>query len=209
MTWGEHLRATGVPVRLVKLAEKPLQGEAYFERVREAAKGLKPGVVYLYGQNGNGKTHMGTWLYSIWHAQQMMEWNEAREKGLAGIGSKLFQPRAMWVTERAMTEALKAYHDERFSFREQARCYTSPEILLIDDVFTERTSETDVSNVTDILETRRDSGRVTIITSNRGPLEMASAYSSRLAERLVDDSLVVEFTGTSERMRRFFQETNN
>lgn len=184
---------------------EPLRGEDYFDEVIVAAGSAAPWplVVYLFGLNGNGKTHMGTWLFWIWHARQMKGWREAVDNGRAGIGTQMFQPRALWTTERSMTEALKAYNDERFSFHEQALHFTAPEILMIDDVFTERTSETDVSNVTDILETRRNAGRITIITSNRGPIEIADRFSARLAERLVDDALVVEFTGVSHRMKRY------
>lgn len=208
--WEDHLRTLGIPTRLVAISAEPLRGEEYFEHVFTAAfaKWPWPSVVFLYGPNGNGKTHMGTWLFWMWHGRQMRGWSDARDRGEVGIGTRIFQPRAMWTTERSLTEALKAYNNERFSFREQAQVFVLPEILMIDDVFTERTSETDVSNVTDILESRRNAGKITIITSNRGPIEIADRYSGRLAERLIDDALVVEFTGSSHRMRRYLSDAS-
>jgi len=187
------------------MALAPLAGEEYFDSVRTAAGSSAPWplVVFLFGANGNGKTHMATWLFATWHGRQMSGWDKQRREQRDGIGTRIFAPRALWTTERMLTESLKAYGNDRFDVRGSMQHYSRPDILLVDDVFTERTSETDVSNVTDILEARRDAGKITIITSNRGPVEISTRFSRRLAERLLDEALVVEFTGPSERMKRF------
>ena len=198
--WEDHLRSLGIPPRLIAYTAAPIPGNGEFESVRTAAGARMPWplVVYLFGDNGNGKTHSATWLFSVWHARQFVKWDSDKGK---------YQPRAKWTTERAVTEALKAYGDDNFDMRRAMLLYTEPDILLIDDVFTEKTSDTDITNITDLLETRRDSDRITIITSNKGPLTISNDYSVRLAERLIDNALVLEFTGPSHRMTQYFKQS--
>lgn len=197
--------STGVPRGIVEEIQHPLSNaDEYAEVVRIAGMKSPWPLVFLHGPNGNGKTHMGSYLYHIWHLRQLVGFRSKREQGLAQIGSNLFQPRAKWITEHDLTAGLKNFSRDGFDYQREFQALLGYDLLYIDDIITEKTTDTDLSNITEIISARNTGSKPTIITSNKDPLAIEQNYSRRLAERLVVGE-VVNFEEGSFRMKKYME----
>lgn len=206
VSWEQRLAWCGVPRALLSIAARPLRGMKEFERVihlQAIPHDEFPPIVYLYGTNGNGKTHMGTWLFSRWLARGFRNYAAAIDESTDAFKAGVWLPTAVWRTFRGMAEAMKNYNAEGgFNFKETAREFIWPDLLMIDDLFSDRASETDVANITHVIDSRLNQSKPTIITSNHLPI-MLEAYSPRLADRVADPLGTIHFTGGSHRLKKF------
>lgn len=200
----------GVPPIYASMALSRLTGRPEFDAVARCAvpraiednvrkENWLPPLVVIYGENGNGKTHMGTWLFSQRMAQAHAAFNARLKSATLAVGE--FPPTGMWVQANRITSALKAFSRGAFDFEREMSQYTMPAVLMIDDLFADGASDYDAANLTELIERRMSAARATIITSNKGPIDIGEAYSRRLADRLSDGE-VVRFTGTSHRGAR-------
>lgn len=158
-----------------------------------------PALVVLYGENGNGKSHMGTWLFSQRMAAAHAGFNARLAAG--ELRDREFPPTGLWVQANRITAALKAFSRGGFDYERDIAEYTRPEVLLIDDLFADGATDYDAANLTEVVDRRLSSGKTTIITSNKGPIDIGEVYSRRLADRLAGGE-VVRFTGISHRGSR-------
>lgn len=195
MSWGAELISTGMPRRIAEMVAEPLVSEGYFKAVIRAATSEHL-LVYLWGANGNGKTHMGSWLFSQWHAANLRRFYGDMETQV-----RAWYPSARWATCNALVAALKNFSRDDFDFEREMRVYSRPDTLMIDDLWADRATQVDVQNVVEIIETRANAGRRTVITGNHNPATIHADISRRFGDRL-NDHLVIEFTGGSHRLQR-------
>lgn len=195
VSWVQELVTTGMPRGIAERHESILQGTPYFAAVIDAVRSPSR-TVYLWGPNGNGKTHMGSWLFSTRHAMAMHRYHRDMTTKLSG-----WYPSARWATSNMITAALKNFSARNFDFEREQRIYTTPDLLLIDDLWADRATEVDVQNIVEIVDVRTANGRRTILTGNHSPIDIETRFSRRFADRLYD-GLMIEFTGASHRMMR-------
>lgn len=178
-----------MPRQIVDMAESPLTGEPEYDAVRALSKQNKK-LVTLYGPNGNGKTHMGSWLFSMWYAGAMYYWSQDT------VGR--WQPSALWTKANQISAALKNFSRGGFDFQREFELFARPYILMIDDLYAEGASDFDNTNLVELIETRLQHKRRTIITTNLSLVDIAERFSPRLADRMRGGE-IVRFNGLSHR----------
>lgn len=198
VSWESELIASGFPRRIVEMAAHPLSGQPCFDAVRKAVHTMST-TVYLWGTNGNGKTHMGSWLLSAWHAIAMRGYYGDAQQRVSG-----WRPSVRWSPCNEITAALRNFSKGHFDYDREMRAYSRPTALMIDDLWPDRATEMDVANIVELVELRRNSGLRTIITSNHDARSLV-ALSRRFADRL-GEGIVVQFTGRSHRVSNRKQE---
>lgn len=185
-----------MPTRYIAFTHGALEGLPEFDEIIALGMMLPdPGtVMYIYGPNGNGKTHMATWLFGQWLALLQAVWH--RDKP-----AKEFPPQGVWISGYDLTQRLKNYSRENFDAQREFQEFTRRQlkVLLIDDVFADRATETDVANIAELVEQRRTRELATIMTGNHSQLDIEQRYSVRLTERVLEGRMV-RFTGKSHRL---------
>jgi len=188
-----NLARAGVPPRIVDRASRPLgtnppDPTAYESLSAVAESAFRnpeaiPLLVMLTGDIGTGKTVMGTRLFGYFaHAQFIAggEW-----------------PNVRWETGYRLTSAVK--YSTGSEYLSCWNLYARPDLLLVDDVFTEKTTVTDVHLIAELIEERKNHYRRTIITTNKTVKDFEN-LSPRLSERLLEDAEIIVFTGSSRRL---------
>lgn len=187
----DALACAGVPRAYVVFGTKPL--DVFTEAQRRSVTRFlldKPVVVLLYGAPGTGKTRIGTWLLANHLHSEHSLWRKNPTEG--------FEPQVRWITGHRLLQGLKAYADEGFDPRQALAEFTRVQLrgLLIDDAFPRRMSDTDIDNISELVERRRTNDQLTILTTNKDFLDI-EGMSGRLADRLRE--CAVAFTGESFR----------
>lgn len=190
--WDSWLITCGMPRRIVEMARAPLTGRSCYDAVRRAVNTDAP-TVYLWGTNGNGKTHMASWLLSRWHLTAMQAYQGDSDARFSG-----WQPTARWATCGDITSALKNFSKGNFDYDREMRAFSRPDVLMIDDLWADRATEYDVASIVELVEARRNHNLRTIITGNHGARDLID-ISRRFADRLAE-GLVIEFDGKSHRI---------
>ena len=144
--------------------------------------GTLPLLVVLTGSPGTGKTHSGTRLFGFAIACAGLQRGKA--------------PTAKWTTGFQATHQIKYAGSE---FMRQWAFFAEPQFLFLDDVFTEKTTETDVHLVAELIETRKNALKRTIVTTNKTLIDF-ERLSARLAERMLEDAEIIAFSGPSMRL---------
>jgi DNA replication protein DnaC len=167
------------------LSQNPID-QAAFDACRDLThldREQLPLLIALQGQPGTGKTVTGTRLLGFFAHNHY-----AQAGKLAGV---------LWTSGYNLTHNVK--YSSGDDYMRTWNRYTSPDYLLIDDVFAEKSTATDVHLVSEMIEDRKNHYRITIITTNKTPAEI-EALSSRLSERLLEDAVIIAFTGPSRRL---------
>jgi DNA replication protein DnaC len=102
-----------------------------------------------------------------------------------------------WVTAASLSRGY-AYDQEAFSK------LTKKHALVIDDLGTEYQDQKEryLATLAEIVETRFAREKITLITTNLGPVEFKARYGERLADRIREDGAFVECGTTSLRRKR-------
>ncbi len=183
-------------IRDSKLPERKLLSDFDFEfqtgldkaQIMELAKldfvGRKQGLI-LAGDSGTGKSHIA--------------------KALLIIGCRQLY-RCRYTTAAAMlTELMASRADD--SLHRKLRQYTSPDILLIDEVGFDRLEQQDARNASlffKVVDGRYCKGS-TILTSNIGFAELGDylgdpVITTAIVDRMVHHSIIISIQGPSWRM---------
>jgi DNA replication protein DnaC len=151
-----------------------------------------PSLVTFYGPPGNGKTRIATYVFADVYAGLIRSYDPTE--------SLAFPPQALWITGRQFFQRMKAYDREGFDWqREMAElCRAQLRVLMIDDAIPETVTPTDSGNLTELIERRRTSNLVTIITTNSDPAAVEAKCSGRLADRLFEGA-IFRYAGRSFR----------
>jgi len=141
--------------------------------------------ILLLGRPGCGKSHLGVAL---------------------GIKAVEAGYRGYFTGATDMTKALVAAWAEG-TFAQKIRTYTSPSILVIDDVGITPFDRTEANAFFQVVNRRYELRSATIVTTNRGLPAWAelfggdSVVAAAILDRLLDRATVVNIKGTSWRLR--------
>jgi DNA replication protein DnaC len=126
-----------------------------------------PRGILLYGGNGVGKTHLAVAAFRR-------------------ILSKGFDGR--FINYQALLRIVKSSYDEGFggSRTEDYRLFEEVEVLLLDDVGSNRVTEWVEDTITDLIAQRHDAQRATIVTTNYSPFYVEGSPFPCLADRIGD-----------------------
>ena len=161
-----------------KLMEKNLTVAKEF--VEGFGKGEKN--LLLIGPTGTGKTHLSTAIAKV-----------LIEKGVE-------------VLYDSAQNIFSAFERDKFKsgygpYEPEATKYTECDLLIIDDLGTEFISQFTVSCLYNLLNTRINKARSTIISTNLSPAELSEKYEDRIYSRIVgEDSRILLFKGKDKRL---------
>lgn len=180
-----RLLSMGMPERLARMSLRRMQPRDAEDRKNLDTLRMLTGVpqnewpllLLLTGSPGTGKTHAAARLFMWW--------------------TTLTPTRGLWTSEYLLTQSLKFPQSNWWA---EWKTFTHPALLVVDDLFTEKTSEADVAHLVELIEHRKNSATTTILTTNRSIIDIEERYSVRLAERLMEDTVVLLFQGESRRM---------
>lgn len=85
--------------------------------------------------------------------------------------------------------------------RGRSRKYTECDLLIIDDLGTEMTTQFTVSTLYHLLNTRMMENRATIISTNLADFEIENRYNPQIASRIIGTFRLVQFAGEDIRRR--------
>lgn len=135
----------------------------------------KPTSLLLHGAAGRGKTHLTYCLV-----------REAIRR--FGLGS------VRWTKSKALDDrilqAFNQYGDTSYTIKS----YIEPDILFIDDFGVDRSSERTERDYYELIDTRWEHMKPTVITTNLTPELLEEKYGSRIFSRL-KDSKWIRFEG--------------
>ena len=157
------------------------------ERNLEAAKGYvedfskKRGNLLLIGNTGTGKTHISTAI--------------AREVISRGYD----------VIYDSAQNILSDFDDDQFRrrFDEEPKStkYLECDLLIIDDLGTEFSTQFSVSCLYNLLNTRQNRALATIISTNLSPEELSRKYEDRIYSRIIgSETRILAFVGKDRRV---------
>ncbi len=139
-------------------------------------------TLLFIGKTGTGKTHLSTAI-----AKKVIE------KGYS-------------VLYDSSQNIISAFEHDRFKsgygpYEPKGERYTECDLLIIDDLGTEFVNQFTVSCLYNLINTRQNTGRKTIISTNLSPRELTEKYEDRIYSRIVGcDSKILLFAGNDMRI---------
>ncbi|MCI8331629.1 MAG: ATP-binding protein [Clostridiales bacterium] len=134
------------------------------------------------GNTGLGKTHMSTAIAKV-----------VIEKGFD-------------VVYETAQNIVSAFEEEKFSYDKQGAKKTEKymlcDLLIIDDLGTEAQTQFTVSFIYNMMNTRINNGKKTIISTNLDHDELRKRYGDRIASRLFGEYVPIRFSGKDVRMQK-------
>lgn len=161
--------------------------EQNYNIIKDAAYSLsadKPVNMLLIGPTGLGKTHLSA--------------------AFAGVAIE----RGFDVMCDTAISFFSAYEDQRFRNKQTPDGYDKTEkfreadVLIIDDLGTELSSQFTLSVLYDIINTRLNKSQSTLINTNFTPAEIRGKYSDRITSRLFGEYLPLIFSGSDIRAKK-------
>ena len=144
----------------------------------------RPSQLLLIGKTGTGKTHITTAIAREIISQGYDVIYDSVQNIISDFESDKF--RSGWVEREPKSEK-----------------YLECDLLIIDDLGTEFQTSFTVPCLYNLLNTRQNSGKATIISSNYSPDELRSKYDDRIYSRLIGrGSDVLIFEGKDRRIFR-------
>ncbi len=143
----------------------------------------KRGNLLLIGTTGTGKTHIST----------------AIAKEVIHQGFDVVYDSVQNIISDFETDKFKSGYGQTDSISEK---YLECELLIIDDLGTEFTTQFSSSVLYNVLNTRQNRGLATVISTNLSAKELAGKYDGRIYSRIVgSDYTVLFFSGKDYRIR--------
>ena len=139
-------------------------------------------TLLLLGKTGTGKTHISTSIAKV-----------AIEKGYE-------------VLYDSVQNVMSAFENDRFRsgygpFEPRGDKYLECEILILDDLGTEFVNQFTLSALYNLINTRQNAGRITVISSNLSQASLRQKYEDRIFSRLFGcDSQCLLFDGKDSRI---------
>ncbi|MBO5907961.1 MAG: ATP-binding protein [Clostridia bacterium] len=136
------------------------------------------------GTTGTGKTHLSTAI--------------ARE--VIHMGYDVLYDSIHNIVSDFEADKFKSGYGQ---LEQKSEKYLECDLLIIDDLGTEFSNQFTVSCIYNLLNTRQNHGKATIISTNLSPEELSAKYEGRIYSRLVGkDTTVLMFVGKDRRLYR-------
>lgn len=140
-----------------------------------------PNLTFI-GPTGLGKTHMSTSIARV-----------VIEKGFN-------------VVYETAQNIMSDFEDDKFSYNRQdekkSDRYMDADLLIIDDLGTEAQTQYTVAFLYNIINTRLNSGKKTIISTNLEQADLYKRYGDRITSRLFGEYIPLVFRGKDVRMQK-------
>ena len=155
-----------------------------YKECKDYAEGFSVGGgnLLLMGGTGLGKTHLSTAI-----ARRVIE-------------------RGYDVLYESAPNVFADFEYDRFRARgdapSRADKYMNAELLILDDLGTEMPTQFSVSCLYNLINTRLNRGRSTVISTNLSENELASTYDARITSRLFGEYKILLFRGQDVRKQR-------
>lgn len=142
---------------------------------------LESGNLYLFGATGLGKTHLAVAI-----AGKVVE-----------HGYKVIYDSASNILRGIEKEHFASSKDDRFegTFDEYINC----DLLVIDDLGSEFSTQFTVAAIYDLINTRINKSLPTIISSNLSTFDLEKKYTERIASRIIGNYVNIAFYGNDIR----------
>lgn len=142
------------------------------------------GNLLLIGKTGTGKTHISTSI----------------AKEIISQGYDVIYDSTQNIVSDFETDKFRSGYRESAPKSEK---YLECDLLIIDDLGTEFSSQFTVSCLYNLINTRQNRGLATVISTNLTPKELASTYEDRIYSRIVgSDYRVLPFMGKDIRINK-------
>lgn len=136
----------------------------------------------LLGGVGTGKTHLANAI-----ANKII-----REQGRT----------ALYSTVGNILRFIRAtYSDKNMTESEAFQVFSDPDLLIIDEIGVQKSSEFELTALFDIINDRYENMLPTIIISNHGPSELPNYLGDRVVDRLREGGEAIGFDWTSNRTK--------
>lgn len=144
----------------------------------------KRGNLLLVGTTGTGKTHISTAI--------------ARE--IISQGFDVIYDSAQNIIADFETDKFKSGYGP---YTPKADKYLECDLLIVDDLGTEFSSQFSTACIYNLLNTRQNKGLATIISTNLSARELQERYEDRITSRIVGaDTKILQFQGKDNRLKR-------
>lgn len=170
-------------------------------REKEWLSNSKENLLIQSPKAGNGKTHLSIAM--------LIEWIKSKRDKIALISAQvnegafsntLVTPSAKFVNFASLMLEVKSSFDSKEETEQKVISkYCNYDILVIDDIGTEKYSEYVQAVIYTILNTRYEKMKPTIITTNLSSADMNSSYGSRILSR-VASGVVITLDGKDMRL---------
>jgi DNA replication protein DnaC len=134
------------------------------------------------GNTGTGKTHIST----------------AIAKEIITRGFDVLYDSAQNIFSDFETDKFKSGYSPQYEAK--AEKYLECDLLIIDDLGAEFVSQFTVSCLYNLINTRKNRGLSTIISTNLSPEELGAKYEGRISSRLMGEYTVLPFLGKDHRI---------
>jgi DNA replication protein DnaC len=148
--------------------------------------------LYLWGPTGSGKTHLAVALMrEDWIAKP------SRRPIFVKVPPMLLEIREVFSASLSERAAPAARTERSIIDR-----YATADLLILDDVGTEKISDWAIQTLSVIVDQRYSEMRRTLVTSNLSLEELSDRIGDRTASRLSGMSVIAELSGSDRRVNR-------
>lgn len=176
------MKAAMVPEKLRSKSIKGFvrgQNELAYKKAVELVHNHHCKGAVLYGNTGTGKTHLAVGVVN---------------------NRLLLNQSAMYVTVPQLVKTIGASYGNK-TYDELMDTLCSIDLLLLDDLGTEKVSDSRIEELFLIINTRMIENRQIIATTNLSQSELVERYGARIVSRLHECCDFIEMTGDDWRMR--------
>ncbi len=159
------------------------QMKGVLEKAKDYVNGFKSHKenILMIGTTGTGKTHLSTAI--------------ARE--VIQLGYDVIYDSIHNVISDFEADKFKSGYGQNEPKSEK---YLECDLLIIDDLGTEFSNQFTISCLYNLLNTRINHGKATIISTNLSGKELSEKYEGRIYSRLVGRSIILPFAGKDQRL---------
>jgi len=162
------------------------------EKAKNFVKNFKKekGNLLMVGTTGTGKTHLSTAI--------------ARE--IINQGYDVIYDTIHNIVSDFEEDKFKSGYSQE---EPKSQKYLECDLLIIDDLGTEFSTQFSISCIYNLLNTRINQGKSTVISTNLSSSELSSKYEGRIYSRIIGKSIILPFKGRDHRLPPQQTKTNS
>ena len=146
--------------------------------------------LYIHGRPGRGKTHLAIAQLRCFLTSLYRRKGSGQSLKYTHVNDMLMDIRDAITRRRGETE------------EDMINRYSSPDVLILDDLGVAKTSDWVVQTIDTIIDCRYRDGKLCIITSNLSLDELAAKFDDRIASRVSEMCTVVNMAGKDRRAEK-------